>query len=251
MRHLNLFAGAGLIVAAVLVTGRARADVPAFTMTGFTDTQSNNNPSHYSVGYTFELQQPETVTALGALDVGGNSIGSNQIPVNIYWSSPTPEPVGSTYPAPVGHVSTGRVVGFSYGSTTISSSDPIFSLTGDAYTSGDGFRYHTLDTPIQLDAGFYMITESDFGTGFEGGASNFTAAPSIIGPTMSDSSNGTNYIATFDPNTPDDTAGYNTSPAPAAFGPGIFGPNFLVATPEPGLMGLLLACGGFVLRRRR
>jgi hypothetical protein len=206
-----------------------RADTPAYATTGFMIDQSAN-PGHFSLGYTFGLETQTMISAVGVLDIGGNTIQPTRpMQVSIYYSGPTPD-AGTILPG-------GRLSGFNLLTANVSSSDPILSLSGGTYTSGDGFRYHFLDTPLTLPGGTYMIQESDFGTGFKGAAQNLTLAQFIEGP----------YHATY--NLSDDNSGYGNTLADGEL-PGFFGPNFLIA-PEPGAAALLLVGAAFCLRCKR
>jgi hypothetical protein len=211
-------------------TTMARADVPAWTLTGFNTDQSGNK-GHFSLGFTFGVEVPMTITSVGALDIGGNTIPSNQpMLVKIYESGPSPD-AGIQEP-------NGEFSGTLLLTSNVSSTDPILSLSGGTYTSGDGFRYHHLAAPLNLTGGTYMIQESNFGTGFKAVGQNLALAPFMEGP----------YHPTY--TIADDTATYGTSVADFDQ-PGLFGPNFLLAVPEPAAIGVLALFGLLCIRRRR
>jgi hypothetical protein len=223
----------GILVGIGLLAQTSWADVQAISMASYSFHSANN--AHFSIGYTFTLTQPTTVTALGALDFLGTSIGSTQsFPVAIYYSAVTPN-AGTT--AENGHLSGTAVPG---ASALVASTDPILALNGGAYTGGDGFRYHTLASPITLDAATYEIQSANMGTGY---ASNWTAqvnAPGVTAPQM----------GTFS-STPTDSASYQIDIAPESFRPSVAGPNFLIAVPEPETIGVLSIVGLGVFGRRR
>ena len=235
--RMRVFVALGA-VSAFCGAGAARAaNIPAFTFTGFA-SDNTSNTTHYSLGYTFTTTQPLTITALGVLDIGGTSVANGTpsggtkgsgFPVKLYYSASPPATTGTV---DGGQTSGTLVTG---GSALVTSTDPILSLSGGTYTSGDGFRYHTLTTPITLAAGTYEIANSQLGTGFGSNATGIAEATGVSAPTH----------ATF--TNPDDTGSYN----PNTFDnnlPGNIGPNFLDLHPGARAVGLL-AAGLLALRR--
>jgi hypothetical protein len=221
-----------LVLATLFIgIGTARADVPAITMSDYTFRAANG--ARFSVGYTFTLTQPVTITALGAIDFGGTSIANTApMPVAIYYSGATPN-LGVT--AENGHFSGVPVTG---ASASVVSTDPILSINGTPYTGGTGFRYHVLDTPITLDAETYEIQANNNGTGY---ATNWIGQANIDGLTAP-------LAATWSMDQPLG-ADYEANVQPS-FAPGIAGPNFLVAVPEPVATGLLAVTSMMLIRRR-
>jgi hypothetical protein len=118
------------------------------------------------------------------------------------------------------------------------STDPILSPNGAPYTSGDGFRYHFLDTPIVLDAETYEIQAAELGTGYAYSWLGNVNIPGLTGP----------LVPEFNENI-SNLANYGTTPA-GNLSPGLAGPNFLVATPEPTALGACALAGLALLRRR-
>jgi len=213
----------------------ADADEPGISMTGYSFNAANN--VHFTLGYLFDVTQPITVTALGSIDFGGTSIaGTGSRPVTIYYSTNPPQAGG---PAD-GHTSGDAVPG---ASATVLATDPIFGLDGGAYTSGDGFRYHTLASPVTLDTGTYEIMTVNLGTGYAMSWTGIGNASGVSAP----------LVGTYS-STPTDTVSYGTSvehwgPAENSIG-GLAGPNFLVGVPEPSGVGVVaLVCAGLVRRR--
>jgi len=233
MRKLNCALAVALAVC--FGVGVARADVPAITMTGYTiNDAEHTGHTHFSIGYTFTLTEPLTITALGTMDFGGTSIATaGSMPVAIYYSAITPNK-GQTEENL--HFSGTAVPG---ASALVTSSDPILAPNGSAYTSGDGFRYHFLDTPITLDAETYEILASNMGTGYARTWTGVATFEGIIGPRN----------ATFSSVVPSNGAGYQTDLAPSTFLPGLAGPNFLVL-PEPASLGVLVMAALCLVRRR-
>src|SRR5580765_4505549 len=155
---MRVFQSALLLAAAAVVglsTQWSKADVPGLSMTGYTYNAANHVA--FSVGYTFTISQPIVITALGTMDFGGTSIASvGPTPVALYYSAVLPN-LGTTTDGV--HTSGTPVAG---ASVSVTSSDPILSVTGGTYTPGsDGFRYHMLDTPISLYATTYEIMSAE------------------------------------------------------------------------------------------
>ncbi|HEY8746937.1 MAG TPA: PEP-CTERM sorting domain-containing protein, partial [Tepidisphaeraceae bacterium] len=224
--------GIGILVGIGLFGRASLADVPAIEFA--TSNFHTGGGQHFSIGYTFTLTQQVTITALGVMDFGGTSITPAQpLPVALYYSNPTPN-VAVT--AENGHFSGNPVIG---ASVQVLSTDPIFASNGGAYTSGDGFRYHTLATPITLDAQSYEIQASNFGTGYRAEWSGITLATGVSGPIHLTSSTEAN-----------DTAAYQTNTQGDIFLPGAAGPNFLIAVPEPAALAMVATVGAMLIRRR-
>jgi len=223
-----------------------RADVPGITLSSYTFKPAGG--ATFSLGYTFSLNHPITITALGVLDFGGNSIASRgSMPVALYYSSPTAPNLGTTTDG--FHVSSTPVAG---ASVLVTADDPILAPNGGPYVSGDGFRYHMLDTPITLYSDRQASTSGPVGYEImannlgEGYATNWVGTATytdVNAPLKSTYSTDQPSGAVYETNTLAGTEG---------FGQAFFGPNFLVQTPtpEPGAMAVM-ALGSIALIRRR
>ena len=133
-------------------------------------------------------------------------------PVNLYYTAVPPDNVSIV---DGGQTSGTLVPGFS---ATVTPADPILSLSGGTYTSGDGFRYSIFSSPLTLPAGTYELVESQFATSFGQFPTSLAAAPGVSGMVNVD------YIL------PNNVAGYATNVSVLT---SAFGPNLLVVVPEP------------------
>jgi len=229
-----------LFVGLVGLVGTARADDPGIELQNYTFRPAGN--AKFSIGWTFQLSHPITITALGTMDFGGNSIATDgPMPVALYYSSATAPNVGTTSDG--FHTSGTPVAG---ASVIVTATDPIMAPNGGPYVSGDGFRYHMLDTPITLYSDpqvptlpkpGYEIQAANMGSGY---ATNWASVTNdgVIGP----------IAATYSMNTPS-TPDYETNVF-TSFGQAFAGPNFLIQTPEPTAIALV-AVGTVALIRRR
>ncbi len=224
----------------------ARADVPAITVSPNGYTFRPANGATFSLGYTFTLNHPITITALGIMDFGGTTVAARgSMPVALYWSNPTSPNAGTTTD---GFHSSGTPVPGA--SVSVLPTDPILAVDGSAYVSGDGFRYHMLDTPITLysdrqastasPAG-YEIMANNMGSGYATnwvGTATYTEVNAPIKSTYSMIvPSGADYET-------------NTLTGSEGFGQAFFGPNFLVQTPEPTAITLVAVASVALLRRR-
>jgi hypothetical protein len=214
---------------------KARADAPALTMTSYTFRPANS--ARFSIGYTFTLDQPIVITALGALDFGGTTIAAKgPMPVALYYSSSTNPNVGQTFDGV--NFSSAPVVG---ASVMVTASDPIMAPDGSPYVSGDGFRYHVLPNPIALYATGYEIQSNNENAGYATNWVGLTTFDGITAPIKS----------TYSMDQPT-TADYeiNTLTGAENFGQAFVGPNFLIQTPEPTVMALVAMASVALIRRR-
>lgn len=127
-------------------------------------------------------------------------------------------------------------------SVLVAAADPILAVDGSAYPgTGDGFRYHALADRVTLSGGTYEIQASQFGTGYAAEATGLATVPGLTAPTT---------LTYFGLN---DTAAYTTQTTGETnlYMPGAFGPNFLVAVPEPGAAASLLVMAWPMLHRKR
>jgi len=226
-----------LAVAIGIVCGvnSARADLPALTMTNYTFRPAGG--ARFSIGYTFTLDQPIVITALGALDFGGNTIAAKgPMPVALYYSSATNPNVGQTFDGV--NFSSTPVTG---ASVLVTASDPIMAPDGGPYVSGDGFRYHVLPNPISLYATGYEIQANNENAGYASNWVGLTTFDGITAPIKS----------TYSMDQPS-TADYETNTLTGAenFGQAFVGPNFLIQTPEPGAMAVVAMAAVACIRRR-
>ena len=238
MRHNRFLAAVTLMAVWAICGSVAKADAPGITVTGYSFNIANS--VHFTLGYTFQVTQPITVTALGSIDFGGTSIaGTGPRPVAIYYSTNPP-----VFGSPVdGHLAGDPVPG---ASASVSPTDLILGIDGNAYTSGDGFRYHTLASPVTLDPGTYEIMTANLGTGYGYSWTGIGNAAGVSAP----------LLGTFS-GTPTDSATYGTGTETwgafeSGMPGGLLGPNFLVGVPEPSGVGLVcLVCVALLRSRRR
>lgn len=234
------------LIAVAFAASAVRADVPAITVAPNGYNFRPANGTTFSIGYTFTLNHPITITALGIIDFGGTTVAAKgSMPVALYWSNPTSPNVGTTTDG--FHQSGTPVPG---ASVDVLPTDPILSVDGSPYVSGDGFRYHILDTPITLysdrqastasPAG-YEIQANNRGSGYAtnwSGTATYTEVNAPIRSTWSSIvPSGADYQT-------------NTLTGSEGFGQAFFGPNFLIQTPEPTAITLLALTSLTLLRRR-
>ena len=235
---------AAAVIAITFSTSALRAEVPGITLTSFTFKPANG--ATFSLGYTFSLNNPITITALGVLDFGGDSIAARgSMPVALYYSSPTAPNLGTSTDG--FHVSSTPVAG---ASVLVSANDPIFALDGGPYVSGDGFRYHMLDTPISLYSARQASTETPVGYEImannkgEGYATNWVGTATftdVNAPLKSTYSMEVPSGADYETNTLSGAEG---------FGQAFLGPNFLIQTPEPTAITIVAIASLTLIRRR-
>jgi len=186
------------------------------------------------VGYTFDITQPITITALGTIDFGGTSIATTgPRPVEIFYATVNTPLAGVSNGV---HISGDPVPG---ASAVVTASDPIYALDGSPYTGGDGFRYHVLAQPITLtpvmNSYEFEIVTANLGTGFATNWVFSSSAPGVSGPVYGVFGN------------PTDSAIWGGA-LPDTYTPAAAGPNFLIGVPEPGVAGVVAA--GLVMCRR-
>jgi hypothetical protein len=192
---------------------------------------------HSSVGFTFDITQSVTITALGTIDFGGTSIAATgSRPVAIYYANAGTPLSGASDGV---HISGDPVPG---ASAVVTASDPIYALDGGPYMGGDGFRYHTLASPVTIsvvgNSHRFEIVSANMGNGFASNWVNASPGAGISEPVYGVYATGT------------DSAVWG-SPAPGSFSPGLAGPNFLTGVPEPGIVGVVgVFVLGMVVRRR-